>query len=377
MKHAQLALAHNGQLVNAAELRREIMGKGVGLSTQSDSELMIQMLCQPPPEPNNETEDKPDWPARIKFLMTKTKLAYSLVIMSEDRIHAVRDPFGLRPLFSGEQDGRCAAYVVASESCAFWSIGADYFRDVEPGEIVEITKEGIQTAHVVPRSPNQTSRLCVLEYVYFARPDSILGGQMVYTARMECGRQLAKQAPVEADVVTGVPESATAAAFGFAEESGIPYTEVFSKNRYVGRTFIQPTKTLRQLAVRKKFGPITDNFKGKRIVLIDDSIVRGTTIASIIRLLKEAGASEVHIRIASPPLHNPCNMGINIPTKEELIANTSNAEQLAKKLGADSLVYLTVENLTKSVTMHSKRDRKVYGHCTACFTGEYPAELEW
>ncbi|GIY25202.1 amidophosphoribosyltransferase [Caerostris extrusa] len=230
----------------------------------------------------------------------------------------------------------------------FWSIGADYFRDVEPGEIVEITKEGIQTAHVVPRSPNQTSRLCVLEYVYFARPDSILGGQMVYTARMECGRQLAKQAPVEADVVTGVPESAIAAAFGFAEESGIPYTEVFSKNRY-----------------------------GKRIALIDDSIVRGTTIASIIRLLKEAGASEVHIRIASPPLHNPCNMGINIPTKEELIANTSNAEQLAKKLGADSLVYLTVENLTKSVTMHSKRDRKVYGHCTACFTGEYPAELEW
>ncbi|PRD28030.1 UNVERIFIED_CONTAM: Prat [Trichonephila clavipes] len=200
---------------------------------------------------------------------------------------------------------------------------------------------------------------------------------MVYTARMECGRQLAKQAPVDADVVSAVPESATPAAIGFAEESGIKYREVFCKNRYVGRSFIQPSTRLRQLAVLKKFGPLSENFRDKRIVLIDDSIVRGTTIAAIIRMLRDAGALEVHIRIASPPLHHPCYMGINIPTKEELIANKSNAEELAAQVGADSLVYLTVENLEYAVKKHSITNGKPVGHCTACLTGKYPVELEW
>ncbi|GIY25196.1 amidophosphoribosyltransferase [Caerostris extrusa] len=378
------------------------MERGVGLSTESDSELMIQILCLPPDAPNNETNDHPDWPARIKNLMRRTKTAYALLIMSGDTIYAVRDPYGLRPLClgklvaprgsiarelihgngmpilnGGSDEEGCDGYVVASESCAFPSVAGRLLREVEPGEIVEITRKGIRSICIVPRPEGHKPALCIFEYVYFARPDTSMEGQMVYTARMECGRQLAKQAPVDADVVSAVPESATPAAIGFAQESGIVYREVFCKNRYVGRSFIQPSTRLRQLAVLKKFGPLSHNFKDKRIVLIDDSIVRGTTIAAIIRMLREAGALEVHIRIASPPLHHPCYMGINIPTKEELIANKSNAEELAEQVGADSLVYLTVENLEYAVKKHSNTNGKYVAHCTACLTGNYPVELEW
>ncbi|CAL1271504.1 unnamed protein product [Larinioides sclopetarius] len=306
--------------------------------------------------------------------MSRTKTAYSLLIMSGDTIYAVRDPYGLRPLCV---DDECEGYVVASESCAFPSVSGKLLREVEPGEILEITKNGLRSICIVPRPSDQKMSLCIFEYVYFARPDTYMEGQMVYTARLECGRQLARQSPVEADVVSAVPETSTPAAIGFAEESGIVYREIFSKNRYVGRSFIQPSTRLRQLAVLKKFGPLSDNFKDKRIVLIDDSIVRGTTIAAIIRMLREAGATEVHIRIASPPLHFPCYMGINIPTKEELIANKLNADQLAEQIGADSLVYLTVENLEFAVRKHSNTDEKCGGHCTACLTGKYPVELEW
>jgi len=380
--HGLLALAHNGELVNSNVLRRNVLGKGVGLSTTSDSELITQLLSVPPAggEP-----DGANWPARIRNLMLQSHTAYSILIMYRDVIYGVRDPYGNRPLCVGKMNllggnpnsEEAEGYVISSESCAFRSIGATYVRDVDPGEIVEISKTGIRSVCIVPRPRNEPPAFCIFEYVYFARPDSIMEEQMVYSVRRLCGKQLALESPVDADIVSTVPESATPAALGFAEQSGIPYTEVLSKNRYVGRTFIQPSVRLRQLTVAKKFGPLKDNYFGKKIVLIDDSIVRGTTIGLIIKMLKDTGATEVHIRIASPPIRYPCYMGINIPTKEELIANKLNPVELAKQIGATSLVHLSVEGLVKAVQEQIPRDGKKIGHCTACLTGNYPVELEW
>ncbi|XP_063357259.1 amidophosphoribosyltransferase-like [Pelmatolapia mariae] len=262
-----------------------------------------------------------------------------------------------------------------------------YYREVLPGEIVQISRHGVTSLSVVPRPEGGLPAFCIFEYVYFARPDSIFEGQMVYTVRQRCGWQLAAESPTDADVVSTVPESATPAALGYAQQSGLPYVEVLCKNRYVGRTFIQPNTRLRQIGVTKKFGALMDNFDGKRVVLIDDSIARGNTISPIIKLLKEAGAKEVHIRVASPPVRFPCYMGINIPTKEELIANKPEFEDIAGYIGADSVRYLTVEGLVSAVqegiALHNEKDkinhklnRKV-GHCTACLTGKYPVELEW
>ncbi|XP_076357243.1 amidophosphoribosyltransferase-like isoform X2 [Tachypleus tridentatus] len=327
--HGLLAVAHNGELVNAKNIRNKILENGVGLSTGSDSELITQILSMPPPEESNHGDFKPE------------------------------------------------GWIVSSETCVFPSVSAKLHREIEPGEIVQVTKHGIQSIGIVSRPDNKLPAFCIFEYVYFARPDSILEGQMVYMVRKECGRQLALEAAYEADIVSTIPESATPSALGFSEASGIPYAEVLCKNRYVGRTFIQPNPRLRQLAVAKKFGPLSANFRGKIIILIDDSIVRGTTIGAIIKLLKESGAKEVHIRIASPPLHYPCYMGINIPTREELIANELNAEQLAKKLGANSLVYLSVDGLLSAVQRGISNNGKPFGHCTACLTGKYPVELEW
>uniref|UniRef100_A0A8C7XYL4 Amidophosphoribosyltransferase n=1 Tax=Oryzias sinensis TaxID=183150 RepID=A0A8C7XYL4_9TELE len=340
--HGRIAVAHNGELVNSRALRTKVMRHGVGLSTCSDSELITQLLALTPPM---EGLDSPDWVARIKNLMTETPTSYSLLIMFKDVIYAVRDPYGNRPLCigqlvpvsklhgsgAGEEDTE--GWVVSSESCSFQSIGAKYYREVLPGEIVRISKRGIETLNVVPRPEGDPPAFCIFEYVYFARPDSIFEGQMVYTVRQRCGRQLAIEAPTDVDLVSTVPESATPAALGYAQQSGLPYTEVLCKNRYVGRTFIQPNTRLRQLGVAKKFGVLTDNFAGKRVVLVDDSIVRGNTISPIIKLLREAGAKEVHIRVASPPIRFPCYMGINIPTKEELIANKPQFKDIAGYLG--------------------------------------------
>ncbi|MCI4389299.1 hypothetical protein PGIGA_G00096400 [Pangasianodon gigas] len=373
------------------------MRHGVGLSTSSDSELITQLLCLTPPM---EEVDTPDWVARIKNLMTETPTSYSLLIMHKDVIYAVRDPYGNRPLCigrlvpisklhsSGGGEGDTEGWVVSSESCSFQSIGAKYYREVQPGEIVQISKHGVKSLNIIPRPEGDPPAFCIFEYVYFARPDSIFEGQMVYTVRQRCGRQLAIEAPTDADVVSTVPESATPAALGYAQVSGLPYVEVLCKNRYVGRTFIQPNTRLRQLGVAKKFGALTDNFAGKRVVLIDDSIVRGNTISPIIKLLKEAGATEVHIRVASPPIRFPCYMGINIPTKEELIANKPEFKDIANYIGATSVRYLSVEGLVTAVqsgiesyekeqiSSSSKASRKL-GHCTACLTGKYPIELEW
>ncbi|KPP60687.1 Amidophosphoribosyltransferase-like [Scleropages formosus] len=398
--HGKIAVAHNGELVNAAALRKKVMRHGVGLSTSSDSELITQLLALTPPM---EEYDAPDWVARIKNLMNETPTSYSLLVMHKDVIYAVRDPYGNRPLCigrlvpvsrlhsTGAEDGDTEGWVVSSESCSFQSIGARYHREVQPGEIAQISKHGVKTLSVIPRPEGDAPAFCIFEYVYFARPDSIFEGQMVYTVRQRCGCQLAMEAPADADVVSTVPESATPAALGYAQQAGLPYVEVLCKNRYVGRTFIQPNTRLRQLGVAKKFGVLTDNFAGKRVVLVDDSIVRGNTISPIIKLLKEAGATEVHIRVASPPIRFPCYMGINIPTKEELIANKPEFEDIAGYIGASTVRYLSVGGLLSAIqegiqilpANHdqqmetSRKASRSVGHCTACLTGKYPVELEW
>ncbi|KAJ8967012.1 hypothetical protein NQ314_003129 [Rhamnusium bicolor] len=390
--HGALAVAHNGELVNAASLRKQVLDRGVGLSTHSDSELITQALCLIPPEGE---VNGPDWPARIRHLMQLAPLSYSLCIMLKDRIYAVRDTYGNRPLclgkivpsnpeqtngyIEGEQEPE--GWVVSSESCAFIS-ATRYVREVLPGEILEMTKNGVRTVDVVPPPEGKPLAFCIFEYVYFARPNSVFEGQEVYTVRMHCGRQLALEHPVEADIVGSVPESGNAAAYGYSKESRIPLGELLAKNTYVGRTFIQPSNRLRQLNVALKFSPILTNVRGKRIILIDDSIVRGNTVGPIIRLLRRAGAKEVHIRVASPPLRYPCYMGINIPTREELIANKlKDTKEIAKKVGADSLEYLSVEGLVRAVKKEINSTNEVDGHCTACLTGDYPGgipdELDW
>uniref|UniRef100_A0A669BAI9 Amidophosphoribosyltransferase n=1 Tax=Oreochromis niloticus TaxID=8128 RepID=A0A669BAI9_ORENI len=396
--HGKIAVAHNGELVNAHALRKKVMRHGVGLSTSSDSELITQLLALTPPM---EELDSPDWVARIKNLMTETPTSYSLLVMFKDVIYAVRDPYGNRPLCIGQLSRLFSNPKRVSQTLKWCSLSPSvhyiflsllinrYYREVLPGEIVQISRHGVKSLSVVSRPEGDLPAFCIFEYVYFARPDSIFEGQMVYTVRQRCGRQLAIESPTNADIVSTVPESATPAALGYAEQSGLPYIEVLCKNRYVGRTFIQPNTRLRQLGVAKKFGALTDNFAGKRVVLIDDSIVRGNTISPIIKLLKEAGAKEVHIRVASPPIRFPCYMGINIPTKEELIANKPEFQDIAGYIGADSVKYLTVEGLVSAVqegiafhnekdkmNSNNKSDRKV-GHCTACLTGKYPVELEW
>lgn len=407
-RHGPLATAHNGELINAVALRKTVLDRGVGLSTQSDSELITQMLSQTPPRGE---KSGPDWGARIRHLMEATPTAYSLVLLHEDKIYGVRDPFGNRPLcigrlmpvkdiYDGMDSPKPLGWVLSSESCAFQSVGATLMREVYPGEIVELGPEGVRSLDIVPRpkpakpfseaheDPNHTDHadilqgpppaFCIFEYVYFARADSIYEGQQVYSVRQRCGRQLAIESPVEADIISTVPESATPAAIGFSLQSGIPYVEVLCKNRYVGRSFIQPDTRSRQLAVAKKFGALTENLAGRRVVLVDDSIVRGTTVGPIIRLLRQSGAREVHIRIASPPIHHPCYMGINIPTRGELIANKKPPEELAKFIGADSLAYLSIDGLVKAVKDGVvSKNCTPSGHCTACLDGKYPVHLEW
>ncbi|XP_042875268.1 amidophosphoribosyltransferase-like isoform X2 [Penaeus japonicus] len=406
-RHGPFATAHNGELINGVALRKTVLERGVGLSTRSDSELITQMLSLTPPRGE---KDGPDWGARIRHLMEATPTAYSLALMHGDKVYGVRDPFGNRPLCIGrlvslaerKGDTDMAAsetdlgWVLSSESCAFQSIGATLIREVFPGEIIELSPDGIRSLDIVPRpKPAKPIKVgyeqpaiphmlqipppafCIFEYVYFSRADTLYEGQQVYSVRQRCGRQLAIETSVDADIISTVPESATPAAMGYALQSGIPYVEVLCRNRYVGRSFIQPDTRSRQLAVAKKFGAIAANLEGRRVVLVDDSIVRGTTIGPLVRLLKQYGAKEVHIRIASPPIQHPCYMGINIPTKGELIANTKAPEELAGFIGADSLAYLSIEGLVKAVSAGAPKDKDMSGYCTACLDGNYPVHLEW
>lgn len=365
-----LGVAHNGNITNARDLRQRLLERGVGLSSSSDSEVITQMLAAPANvyanlQENGAEEDR--WAARIRSFMDVAEGAYSLTILTRHAIYAVRDPLGLRPLCLGQLDS--GGYIVASESCALHTIGAKYVRDVEPGEIVRLNGSGL-TSFVGQTSPKRA--LCIFEYVYFARPDSHFAGQAVHQVRQQMGRELAREAPVAADIVVGVPDSATPHAIGYSLESDIPYTEGLTKNRYIGRTFIQPDDQLRKVGVSLKYNPLTSNLDGKRVILIDDSIVRGNTAGPLIQLIRDGGATEVHVRVASPPVRHPCFMGVDMATYKQLIAHKMDIEGIRQRIGADSLAYLSLPGLEKAV---AEATGKESGHCNACFSGKYPINI--
>lgn len=350
-----LGIAHNGNLTNTPELRRELLQRGVGLTSSSDSEVITQMLAGATGE---------TWAARIQDFMTRARGAYALTILTKDAIYAARDPWGFRPLCLGRLNG--SGWVVASESCALGTIDAAFEREIAPGEIVRLDRDGLKSWQT---EPAQTSALCIFEYVYFARPDSIIEGCSVHGVRRKMGAELAREHPVDADMVIGVPDSATAHAIGYAAESGIPYGEGLIKNRYIGRTFIQPDERLRRRKVALKYNPLPD-LSGQRIVLVDDSIVRGTTSGPIVALLRHAGAQEIHMRVASPPIRYPCFMGVDMATQEELIAARKSIDEIAAHIHADTLGYLSLAGMQRAVPHRGN------GHCQACFSGKYPIPVE-
>ena len=349
-----LLLAHNGNLVNALELRNELEYSGAIFQTTIDSEVIAYLIAR-------ERLLAPTVEEAVKNAMQRIKGAYSLVITSPRKLIGARDPFGFRPLVIGKRDN---CYVLASETCALDAIEAEFVRDVEPGEIITITKDGISSDKSLA---TEKPARCIFEYIYFSRPDSYFDGVSVHTSRIIAGKILAQTHPVEADLVVGVPESGNAAAMGYAMESGIPYGTAFVKNGYVGRTFIKPKQSSRESSVKIKLNALRDAIKGKRVVMIDDSIVRGTTSARIVGMLKNAGAKEVHVRISSPPFLYPCYFGTDVPSRNQLIASDNSVEEICEKIGADSLGYLDVNRLSDLLQGHS-------GYCRGCFTGDYPIE---
>ena len=379
--YGPLGVAHNGNLTNALHLRYQLLQRGVGLSSTSDTEVITQILAGPAQSWVNGAnghsaveslpDDEPDrWLARIRALMQIIEGAYSLAIMTRDAIYAARDPLGLRPLCLGQLEE--GGYVVASESCALLTIGARFVRDIEPGEIVRLDEKGV---HSMVGRTSEKRALCIFEHVYFARPDSLLEGQMVHRVRQEMGRQLAREAPANADIVVGVPDSATPHAIGYSLETGLPYTEGLTKNRYIGRTFIQPDDHLRRIGVQLKYNPLEANLAGKRVVLIDDSVVRGNTAGPLVQLIRDGGAAEVHMRVASPPVRHPCFMGVDMATYSQLIAHKREVADIARHIGADSLAYLSLDGMQSAVRAVTSSTE---GHCTACFSGNYPVNIpEW
>lgn len=355
-KCGKMAVAHNGNLTNTKQLRDELIKENAVFQTTIDSEVIAVLI--------NSLSDG-DILTGVKRACLKFKGSYALVIMTADKLIAVRDPYGIRPLCIGTADGDV---FVASETCALDAVGANFLRDVKAGEIVVIDSEGIHS-HMMENVPAKSS-MCIFEYVYFARHDSVLDGYSVYEARKEAGKLLARNFPVEADLVSGVPDSGNVAARGYSEESGIPFVEVLARNRYVGRTFIQPDQSQRENSLSVKMNALRGNVRGKRVILIDDSIVRGTTMRKIIKMLRDAGAKEVHIRICSPVIKHPCHLGIDIQTYSQLIGAYKNEEEICESLGADSVRYLTVEQLL-STCAGAKTD-----FCLGCFNGKYPYPLD-
>ncbi|MFQ5866530.1 MAG: amidophosphoribosyltransferase [bacterium] len=350
-----IAIAHNGNLVNTLRLKNELESSGSILQSTMDSEVVIHLIAR---------SKEPDLEKRLIDSLTQIKGAYSLVLLTEDKLIAIRDPKGFRPLCLGKLDN---AYCVASETCALDLIQAEYLRDIEPGEILFIDKNGLRS--VKPFSGGKHS-FCIFEFIYFARPDSNIFGKSVYLARKRLGMQLARECPVKADLVMPIPDSGNYAALGYAEESGVPFEMGMVRNHYVGRTFIEPSQYVRDLGVKVKLNPVREVLKDKRIVIVEDSIVRGTTSRTRMRTLRDAGAKEVHMRVSCPPHRFPCFYGIDFPTKSELIASSHTLKEIKDYIGLDSIGYLSLEGMLNSMYL----DREEF--CTACFDGNYPVPVE-
>jgi len=355
-QYGPLGMAHNGNLVNTAELRREVLRRGVGLYSSSDSEVMIMMLAGAPGD---------TWEDRIANTMPKWRGAYALVILTRKNVFAVRDPWGFRPLSIGALPS--GGHAAASESGALHTLGCRAIREVQPGEIVSLSENALRVRQALPPAPRLAR--CTFEHIYFSRHDGLWDGLSVHQVRQRLGEELAREAPVLADMVIPVPDSSVPAAIGYARESGIPYNEGFVKNRYIGRTFIEPTDSLRRKGVGLKFNTLPHNLRGKRVVMIDDSIVRGNTAGPLVKLVREAGAREVHLRITCPPIAHPCYMGVDMGTREELIAHRMTVQGMRDHIGCDSLHFLSLEAMMRAIGRES-------GYCNACFTGVYPIELD-
>jgi amidophosphoribosyltransferase len=354
-----LALAHNGNLVNTKELREELLSRNCEFVSTTDSEAIAVAIGW-------EVDNGKDWLEAAISAFGMCQGAFSLTIATPKGVMGVRDPYGVRPLVIGRLPTTPVRYVLASETCGLDIIGAEFLRDVEPGELVWITEEGMASFHW---SQQQKRKLCIFEMIYFARPDSIMEGENLYTYRLRLGRLLAAESPTDADIVIGVPDSGIPAAIGFSQASGIPYAEGLIKNRYVGRTFIQPTQTMRESGIRMKLNPLKDVLEGKRVIIIDDSIVRGTTSRKIVKALRDAGATEVHMRISSPPVTHPCFYGIDTDNQDQLIAATKSVAEIGAQIGVDSLAFLSREGMLSA----TNEDPKSF--CSACFTGDYPIKI--
>ena len=352
-RNEQLAIAHNGNLTNAYELRQKLDAAGSIFQTTSDSEIILHLIAKSKKKSRIE---------RIASALKTIKGAYSLVFLTENSIIATRDPNGFKPLCIGKFRN---SYFVTSETCALDIIGAKYIRDIEPGELIEITDTGIKSYFPHPKKDIKHS-FCIFEFIYFARPDSKIFGENVDKVRRRLGRQLAKEHPVEADIVIGIPDSANTATLGYSEESGIRFEIGLIRNHYVGRTFIDPQQKIRDLDVKVKFNPVKGVIQGKRVIVVDDSIVRGTTCKKLVKLIRDAGAKEVHFRVSSPPIISPCFFGIDMPTKSELIGANYTVEQIEKMLGVDSLRYLSLDGMVSMPSLPNNT------FCSGCFTGKYP-----
>jgi amidophosphoribosyltransferase len=349
-----LAIAHNGNIVNSAHLYRELSEHGHTFVTSTDTEIIGKLIISSPAR---------DIIDRMRYAIHRLQGAFSLTLLTKDALYAIRDPWGVRPLCLGKLNG---GWVIASETCALDHIGASLVREVEPGEIIRITANGVESY----QEESKRRALCVFEFIYFARPDSIMNGKLLYPTRQAMGANLAIEHPVDVDFVTGVPDSATAAGMGYAQQAQKPYAEALLKNRYVGRTFIAPDQRIRDLGVKLKFNPLPQVLEGKKIVVVDDSIVRGTTTPKVVNILRRAGAKEVHMRICAPPIRYPCFFGVDMATRRELIAAHKTVPQIREYIGADSLGYLSLDGLYKSIGLQKKN------FCDACFTGDYPVAVQ-